>query len=148
MTFYEYPSTPFKSTWISFHLQCFTYLEEYTPLEKTEIEQNSENISYYSILGDPKRVFECCPNSNKSETHYKIDRLVLDNKFLNALTQAFWCPNVLFSESRLGSKLFWGLLMLLINFYFLCCLFLWFEFDLGIFLTFLGLLLAIFGGLV
>ena len=32
MTFYEYPSTPVKSTWISFHQNYVTYLEEYSPL--------------------------------------------------------------------------------------------------------------------
>ena len=60
-----------------------------------------------------------CLVINKSEKHYKGDRKELDNKFLNALTQAFWGPNGLFSESRIGSKRFWGLLMLMSNFYFL-----------------------------
>merc|ERR1712198_207165 len=34
--------------------------------DREEIEQNSENKSYYSILGDPKTVFEPYPNPKNS----------------------------------------------------------------------------------
>ena len=57
---------------------------------------------------------------NKSETHYKGDRLELVNMFLNDL--AFWGANELLSGSGLSSNLFWNRLMLMSMFYWLCFL--------------------------
>ena len=54
MTFYEYPSTPVESTWISFHPNYVTYLEEYSP------------------LGTPLYIFQSMKHGNsiKIEEHY------------------------------------------------------------------------------
>merc|ERR1712121_569301 len=62
--------------------------------DRAEIEQNSENKSYYSILGDPKTVFEPYPNPKNSPLGpQKVKKVKNDPKIKSKSNVGIKCEN-------------------------------------------------------